>query len=185
MEKTEVLNTLFASVFTQENLQQVPKLSDRKYSHTIEGLDITCLDVETAPTKLKPDKSPGPDQIHPRILKECYRAIRIPLTLIFRKSLKEGQVPSHWKEAHLTPIHKKGRKKQPNNYRPVSLTSIVRKPMERLIRNKTMNHMDENKLFTDSQYGFRNKRSTVLQLLKVIDHWTELLDEGNCLDVLY
>ena len=57
--------------------------------------------------------------------------------------------------------------------------------MERLIRDKIMRHMEENKLFTDSQYGFRNKRSTVLQLLKVLDQWTELLDDGNCLDVLY
>ena len=57
--------------------------------------------------------------------------------------------------------------------------------MERLIRDKIMRHIEENKLFTDSQYGFRNKRSTVLQLLKVLDQWTELLDDGNCLNVLY
>ena len=57
--------------------------------------------------------------------------------------------------------------------------------MERLIRNQIMEHMDKNKLFIDLQYGFRNKRSTVLQLLKVLDQWTEMLDEDNCLDVLY
>jgi len=55
--------------------------------------------------------------------------------------------------------------------------------MERLIRDKIMRHM--GKKYSHSQYGFRNKRSTVLQLLKVLDQWTELLDDGNCLDVLY
>jgi hypothetical protein len=184
-DKAQVLNTFFVSVFTQENKELIPKLTDRKYSQPIEDLNITYMDVEKALTKLKTDKSPGPDQIHPRVLKECYRAMKIPLTLIFRKSLEEGQVPSHWKDAHVIPIHKKGRKKLPNNYRPVSLTSIACKLMERLIRDKIMRHMEENKLFTDCQYGFRNKRSTVLQLLKVLDQWTELLDEGNCLDVLY
>jgi len=57
--------------------------------------------------------------------------------------------------------------------------------MEKLVRKQVMEHLNVNKLLTDSQYGFRNKRSTVLQLLKVLDHWTEILDDGNCLDVLY
>ena len=204
-EKAEVLNTFFwlltyfqkafglvfasfaisSSKFRQENLETMPTLPDRVFKHPISDPKITYQEVEKAITKLKPDKSPGPDKIHSRILRECSQSMKTPLTVIFQKSLREGKVPNQWKEAHVTPIYKKGRKKQPSNYRPVSLTSIVCKLMERLIRNQIMEHMDKNKLFTDLQYGFRNKRSTVLQLLKVLDQWTEMLDEGNCLDVLY
>jgi hypothetical protein len=48
-----------------------------------------------------------------------------------------------------------------------------------------MGHLDRNNLLTDAQYGFRNRCSTVLQLLKVLEHWTELPDEGKSFDVSY
>jgi hypothetical protein len=184
-EKAELLNTYFGSVFTRENKDSSPHLENRHFEHQLDNMQITEADVENLLAKMKPDKSPGPDQIHPRVLRECCSTMAKPLTIIFRKSLGEGQVPMSWKDAKVTPIYKKGKKKQPCNYRPVSLTSVVCKIMEKMIRKQIMGHLDRNNLLTDAQYGFRNRRSTVLQLLKVLDHWTELLDEGKCLDVLY
>jgi len=57
--------------------------------------------------KLKPDKSPGPDNIHPMFLRETAYNIALPLTLIFRKSPDEGVLAEEWKCANITPIHKK------------------------------------------------------------------------------
>ena len=135
-------------------------------------------------TKMNCDKSPGPDQVHPKVLKMCADSLAVPLTKLFTKSLETGKVPTSWKEAKVTPIFKKGNKKQGCNYRPVSLTSVVCKLLERLIRTRIMNHLDVSDL-RRNQYGFRAKRSTTLQLLRVLDQWTEMIDRGECFDVLY
>ena len=118
------------------------------------------------------------DQVHPKVLKICADSLAIPLTKLFTKSLETGKVPTSWKEAKVTPIFKKGNKKQACNYRPVSLTSVVCKLLERLIRTRIMKHIDVNDLLTDNQYGFRAKRSTTIQLLRVLDQWTEMIDRG-------
>jgi hypothetical protein len=57
--------------------------------------------------------------------------------------------------------------------------------MESLVRYDIMKHMKENNLFSDKQYGFISGRSTVLQLLTVLDMWTEMLDIGGCVDIIY
>ena len=90
-------------------------------------MDITEDTVEKKLNKLKVTKSSGPDRFHPRILSELSKSIKSPLCVIFNKSLQEGRLPESWKDAHVTPIHKKGKKTTPGNYRPVSLTSGGRK----------------------------------------------------------
>ena len=87
--------------------------------------------------------------------------------------------------ANITAIFKKGNKKVARNYRPVSLTSIVCKLMETLVRGEKIEHMNRNKLFSKKQFGFTSGRSTVLQLLQVLDKWTEILDKGGCVDTIY
>ena len=130
-------------------------------------------------------KSPGPDGIHPRVLNELADCISIPLSIIFNTSLTTGKLPKEWKQANISPIHKKGSKTLPQNYRPVSITSVVGKIMEEIIRDTITVHMKENELLSKCQFGFVKGRSTVLQLLKVLDIWTETLDNGGCIDVIY
>ena len=72
--------------------------------------------------QLHTDKSPGPDSIHPLLLKECAAALAKPLSLIFQQSYDTGILPDDWRTAHITPIFKKGNRNDPANYRPVSLT---------------------------------------------------------------
>ena len=107
------------------------------------------------------------------------------MSIIFNKSLISEQVPSDWKKARISAIHKKGNKKLVSNYRPVSLTAVVCKIMETIVRNHIVEHMKKNKLFSNKQYGFISGRSTSLQLLAVLDKWTEALDCGYSIDVIY
>ena len=79
----------------------------------------------------------------------------------------------------------KGKKSSPGKYRPVSLTSVVCKICESIIRDKIMNYMSSNDLFTNSQYGFRPGRSCVTQLLEVLDDWSVLKDNGISIDIMY
>ena len=98
--------------------------------------------------KLKISKSPGPDGIHPRVLKEVSISLCTPLARFFETSNKTGLLPEDWKCANITVIYKKGNKNVAGNYRPVSLTSIVCKLMETLVREEIIEHMKRSKLFS-------------------------------------
>ena len=99
-------------------------------------MEITEEDVLSGLLRIDPFKSVGPDDIHPRILKELAHELYRPLTHIFRTSMATGIVPDAWKTANVVPIFKKGSKTSPENYRPVSLTSHLGKLLEKIIRKK-------------------------------------------------
>jgi len=107
------------------------------------------------------------------------------LKILFETSYKTGILPSDWRSANITAIYKKGNKKELSNYRPVSLTCIACKIMEQIVRDFIMEHFLTNGFFSDKQYGFIKGRSTVLQLLKILDDWTLQLDAGKQVDVIY
>jgi len=85
----------------------------------------------------------------------------------------------------VTAIFKKGSKSEPGNYRPVSLTCIICKVLESVVRDAIVSHFSENNLYTNCQHGFRKKRSCVTQLLHVMEEVTSFLDEGNSVDIIY
>ena len=184
-ERAEEHNKFFASVFTDEDRTCIPTLERRMYANPLCSVEITASQVRKKLKKLKKTKSAGPDGFHPRILLECTESITTPLTMIFQKSMHEMQLPAKWKQGHVTPIHKKGKKTSPGNYRPISLTSVVGKIMESLVRDAIVEHMMKNGLFSDDQHGFVPGRSCMTQLITCIDRWTELLDNGDPLDVIY
>jgi hypothetical protein len=105
--------------------------------------------------------------------------------LIFRQSVEKGVVTDEWKKAQISAICKKEDKAQAGNYRPVILTSVVSKVMENIVSAHIIDHMRKNNHFTRKQYGFMSGRSTALQLLAVMDRWTEALDTGDSIDCIY
>ena len=184
-EKTEVLSDFFSSVFTLEPPGDVCPEPPRDIRQSMVDVDFSQQQVEDRLAKLNISKSVGPDNIHPRVLKELKSVISLPLSLIFRTSYATGIVPGDWKSANVTAVHKKSDKTIADNYRPISLTSIVCKIMEGIISDALVLHMKTNKLFTNKQFGFLKGRSATLQLLNVLDEWTQLLDNGISVDVLY
>lgn len=107
--------------------------------------------------------------------------ICIPLSRIF---LDSGSLPRDWVTTNIVPAHKKGDKHLPSNYRPISLTSIVVKAMERIIHHQLSAALESNKLFSESQLGFRNKHSTITLLVSTIDDWATCLERRNSVHCL-
>ncbi len=184
VEKAQVLNTFFASVFTDEDLTNIPDPGNHSNS-ILDNIDISEDDIRKRLLKLNISKSPGPDGLHPRVLKELANTIARPLMRIFQTSLTEGKLPSDWRIAHVTPIYKKGPKTDAGNYRPVSLTSILGKLMEGIIRDGVVSHLKENDCFSPHQHGFMNGRSTITQLLETLEYWSKSLDNGAAIDAIY
>ena len=101
------------------------------------------------------DLAAGPDGLPTKFLRELASVIAELLSIIFGKSYFSQTVPDMWCNAVVIPIYKrKGDRKDPNNYRPISLTCIPCKIMETLITATIMSHMESNQYLSDSQYGF-------------------------------
>ena len=120
----------------------------------------------------------GPDELHPRVLKELAAELGPVFARLFQQSLDKGEIP--W--ANICPLYKKGDRALPSNYRPVSLTCVPCKMLEHIICTNIMAHLDEHKLLSDREHAFRKNRSCETQLITVINDLAKLLDAGSQVD---
>jgi hypothetical protein len=178
------LNRFFASVFTKEDLTNVP-VKQRETNATLNTVTITEGKIREKIRNLKHDSAAGPDNIHPRLLKELENEILIPLKLIYERSLNENVIPLDWKIATVTPIFKKGSRTDPGNYRPVSLTSVPCKMLESIIKDELNKHMEGNGLINESQHGFMKGRSCVTNIVEFMEVVTKATDAGQAVDIFY
>ena len=184
--KASILNQYFTSVFTEENIESIPTIAEKgDLQSTLTDINLNEENIIRLLESVNTAKSKGSDNIHPKFLVETAKTIVTPLSIIYRKLLDEGILPKEWKSANISAFHKKGSKSDPSNYRPISLTSVVCKTLEKIIRNSIMEHMETNNLFSQHQHGFRKGRSCVTQLLEVLDKWTEEIDSKHSLDTIY
>ena len=183
-EKAETLNKYFTSVFTSEDELSIP-LAESKTKNYITDIEINEDIVLSHLNKLNTSKSPGPDNIHTKVISEAKECLVVPLSIIYNKSMAENKLPTQWKEAHITPIFKKGNRSKVSNYRPVSLTSVCCKILETIIRTPLFEHLEKNGLLSKDQHGFREKRSCITQLLEVMEIWVNIFDKGVPWDAIY
>jgi len=186
-ETAEELSKFFQSVYIQEDDCQIPDFHPTgllKPSNQ-DKIVVNEDDVYKQLSTLNENKSPGPDNIHPAVLKKMAGVWTYPLTTLYQNSLQTGTLPSDWLLADVTPIFKKGSRSDASNYRPVSLTSIPCKMLERIIRSSLVEHIEVNNLFSKHQHGFTKNRSCLTNLLETIEEWTEAIENGYGLDILF
>ena len=181
----DTLNNYFGSVFHQENLGSVPVIPELKTHSKCQGVNFRPSVVKKGIKQLKTKSAPGPDGITPRLLRELVHEEAVQLGVIFTKSMSSGVVPEDWRKAHVTAIYKKGQKSSLSNYRPISLTSVPGKVMERIIKDTLMSHLTRNRLIRPSQHGFVPKKSCTTNLLEYLEKVTKAVEEGKDVDIVY
>jgi Reverse transcriptase (RNA-dependent DNA polymerase)/Endonuclease-reverse transcriptase len=183
-EIAEELNKFFASIFTREDRTNIPAKA-METENRLDRIQLSRAEVTLKLRKLRPDSAAGPDNIHPKLLVECAEELAEPLCLIFRRSLSNNEVPADWKTATVAPIFKKGKRTDPGNYRPVSLTSVPCKVLESIIKDNVMRHLMTNNLLKDSQHGFMPNRSCTTNLIEFMETVTMNVDKGRPVDIFY
>ncbi|CAH8447575.1 unnamed protein product [Schistosoma bovis] len=153
--------------------------------HTLDSVTIKELDVFGLLNKLDVGKSTGPDELHPRLLKELSNFVANPLSTCFNLSVTQGRLPKDWKNAIVSPVFKTGTKHKPENYRPVSLTSVVVKILEKIIRKELFKYLDKNRILSEKQHGFRIGYSCLTNLLVARESWCALKDQKLPVDVAF
>nr|XP_047129682.1 uncharacterized protein LOC124809582 [Hydra vulgaris] len=172
------------NVFNKNEDDELPYFIKRteaicKYSQ------ITLDLVKNKLSNLSVVKTVGLDGVSAYVLKNCSDSFSIPLSAIFQKSLYSGCCPKVWKKANVTPLFKNGSGLDPGNYRPISLTSVVCKVMEKILRDTMVNHLVEHSLISKNQHGFVNKKACVTNLLESIDMMSKALSDKISMDVAF
>ena len=129
-------------------------------------------------------KSSGPDKLPGRLLQSLAKEITPVVHFIVTQSLCTGELPTEWTQANVAPIFKKGSKLQAVNYRPVSLTCITCKLFEHLICKHILAHLEDHKILTDLQHGFRSGRSCETQLVTTFQDLAQMHNKkGSQIDI--
>ncbi|UYV66220.1 hypothetical protein LAZ67_4000859 [Cordylochernes scorpioides] len=135
-------------------------------THNIFHEKINMKDLDYALENTDLNKTPGPDGIHGQMISNLGKNGKEILLDIFNNSWKTGKLPQDWKTATIIPIKKLDKSADdPKNYRPISLTSICCKLMEKIILRRLTYHLDTRNLLPEEQYGFRKGHGTIDQLL--------------------
>ena len=189
-EMCGLLNDFFTSVYTKEDisgvLPEVEKIFKGDPSKSLQDVEITPEVVLKYFGKMRQNKAPGVDGFGTRLFnKELANCIHIPLSIIFRKSLDDGLVPSDWKMANITAIYKTGSRCDACNYRPISLTVQGCKVMEAIIRDRINEHLQKHDLIRSSQHGFVKNRSCLTNLLEFVESVRDYVDRGTPVDAIY
>ena len=183
-DKANTLNEYFGSIFTKEDITQLPPITSKRNDNILSTIEITPDQVYNKLKNINPNKATSDDGLHPKFLRELSRPLAKPLSLLFNMSLKYG-VHESWRKATVTAIFKKGSRHLPENYRPVSITSVISKLMEQLIRDHILDFLTTNNVLCENQHGFIPKRNCMTQLLLCMEDWSKMIENNESFDIIY
>ena len=184
IDKAEALNNHFHSVFSIPN-RKITLFDGVSPFESIPSLSIDACGVLSQLRQLNPNKAQGPDELSPQLLKLVAEELAPALTIIFQQSYDLSSTPKDWNSAIVTPIYKKGLKSDPSNYRPISLTCICCKIMEHIMLSHIAKHIAKNNIIINEQHGFRNKLSTITQLINTTTDWANTLNNKGQTDIIF
>ena len=190
----EVFNDYFATIGS--NLASEIQLSSTEPEFYLQPTDtiIFSLKAPSASTvcwllnQLDAKKATGLDRIPCKLLKLSSSIVAGPsLAYIFKSCIDAEIFPNEWKIAKVTPLFKKGSKRELGNYRPISVyvLPLVSKVFEKIIYHQLYDYLQENRLLNKYQSGFRSMHSTTTALLETRNNWSINIDNGLLIGVLF
>ena len=166
-----------------------PRVSFREfvepYDSTFNLELLTIDDLRKLVNDIPMGKADGLDGIPTSLLKLSFTSVASSLTHIFNLVISTGNIPSDWKSARVTPIHKADSKVDPANYRPISVLSVIGKLFEKAIFNQVYTYLHQNNLLSKYQSGFRPMHSTLTALIDITDNWYFNIDNGLTNAILF
>ena len=183
-EKANILKTQFESVFINESIDTVNN-NDLDSHISLSEVIFTEEDIAASIKEIRTNAAAGPDEIPAVLLKNCVDHLKYPIFRLWKTSFDKGITPQNLKTGIISPIFKGGDRCEPQNYRPVSLTSHITKIFEKIMAKAITNFFETNNLFNEEQHGFRSGRSCLSQLLAHHNSIIEGLEDGSDVDVIY
>ena len=119
------------------------------------------------------------------MLKDSAKEIAVPLAHIINLSISTSTFPTIWKIAIVTPIHKSGSTNDEANYRPISVFPILSKIMEKAVYNQLKDYLEDNKLLSEQQFGYRKKRSTEIAAVPFLDDIRRNIEKGKLVGAVF
>ena len=180
--RADLLNVTFAAKFTTRDVSALPDTP----AYGIDALPRFHVSEDAVRRALKSvpsNKACGPDNISARIICECAEELVAPMTKISNASLRSGVFPERWRQANIIPIYKKGDKKDPSNYRSVSLLPLFGKILERVVYDQLYQHVSST--LCNEQHGFIPRRSCVTNLSVYLQSAWEAISDGYQTDAIY
>jgi hypothetical protein len=175
-----LFNKFFADQFSEASRYNVDInwLNDE-----VNDIDFSLPKVRFLLKDVKPRKAAGPDRIHGMVLKNCAFGLAYPLSKLFQVSYNTGIIPREWKLANVVPVHKKGTKQDVTNYRPISLTCLIMKIFEKIVRDEIM--LKCRHMLNDNQHGFLPAKSCDTQMILFNESLTFSMNNNTPVDVVY
>ena len=152
---------------------------------SIPTLSIDACGVLSQLRRLNPNKAHGPYELSPQLSKLVAEEVAPLLTIIFQQSYNLSSSPKDWNSAISTPIFKKGLRSDPSKHRPISLTCICCKITEHIMLSHIAKHTAKNNIIINEQHGFRNKLSTITQLINTTTDWANTLNNKGQTDITF
>ena len=182
IDKASLLNRVFASKFSDPNVSVYPSAPEYPLP-VLNNIDVSCDRVLDIFKSVCVSKACGPDGISARIIHECASELSVPLAKLCSISLHQGVFPHQWKQANVVPLHKKDDKKNPQNYRSVSLLPLFGKVLEKIVYDELLKHVAP--ALSPFQHGFLPGRSCITNITSYLHSAWRSMSDGYQTDAIY
>jgi hypothetical protein len=174
----------FTEFFQEQQTLHVPEghllpPEIRLTDQTLDSVSATPAEISKVLKSLETGKAHGADGVSNRLLKETADSICEPLSALINRSFELGKVPSSWKKANVSPVHKKNERSIVSNYRPISLLSTLSKVQERIVYKSMYRFLSQNGLLTAKNSGFKERDSAICQLINIVDKIYKAIEDDK------
>jgi len=174
--KATVFNDCFSASFTSDNHVFLSDINPPVSKCHISSILFPIFSVLGLFTKLKNSRTITPDGFSSQTIKILGASISYLLSRLFEIFFSHNYVPLEWKLSFITPIHKKGTRSDPKNFRPIANTSIICGLMERIIHEPLSLYLFQHNLLSPAQHGFQAGKSSTSNLLESVTGWLFFID---------